>query len=202
MKASAVVILAVFLPVAMGPLPAARLTFPLHLSRPHGLPCGRRCTWGFSTNSALLLPGLNGATPRPDVPRRRSDDGDRLSAHRSGLAPNGMKPEGSVQIRGEGPAGQAGVLATCADGLAWSPQKPTGNFSRGDFAALNRYLQNGSDFAIGRGRDCHLDAEGMVLRLPTKAVPEPASLTLIPIKNTGRPRQAGALVGMRHHFIG
>lgn len=62
----------------------------------------------------------------------------------------------------------------------------TYNFTSDQLAALNAYVLNGKDVALGFDPDCHFYNQGIAFKITTAAVPEPSAVALL----------GGGLVGL------
>jgi hypothetical protein len=79
-------------------------------------------------------------------------------------------------------ANNTGNTNLFAKSFTTTPTDWSYNFTSAQVLALNSYIANGGDIALGMDPDCHFFNEGVTLTLttgPLATVPEPASLSLM-----------------------
>jgi hypothetical protein len=79
-------------------------------------------------------------------------------------------------------ANNTGNTNLFAKSFTTTPTDWTYNFTSAQVLALNSYIANGGDIALGMDPDCHFFNNGVTLTLttgPLATVPEPASLSLM-----------------------
>ncbi|MBN1941784.1 MAG: PEP-CTERM sorting domain-containing protein [Phycisphaerae bacterium] len=135
-------------------------------------------TWGIQADVDVSNLVITGATLSFDDIRNWDSSSNDLWVHLLDSAPEGVR-----MYRDYGGGGDAfamqGVLLEHYEDLPSTAQDITYTFSASEIQALNAYLQNGANFALGFDPDCHFYNEGVTLVLEYSGVPEPASMTLL-----------------------
>lgn len=135
-------------------------------------------TWCIRPDAEVAEIVVTGATLFFEDIRNWDNSPNDLWIHLLDTALSGVRRYGDASGGGDAFAGQ-GVLLEHYRNLPSRAQDITYIFSNEEVLALNLYLQNGDDFALGFDPDCHFYNNGITLVLEYTSVPEPASAGLL-----------------------
>ena len=123
---------------------------------------------------------IHSATLRFKSLRNYNNASNRLYVQLLDTAPEGVRWYWDNQGGGNNFAGQGTPLVTYQN-LTTTPLTREHDFDTAQLAALNSYMQNGGDFALGIDPDCHFYNCGVELDLECGVIPEPASVGVLAI---------------------
>ncbi|MBN1555811.1 MAG: hypothetical protein JXA11_13790 [Phycisphaerae bacterium] len=137
-------------------------------------------TWGIVAGRDISGFVITGASLFFDDIRNWDASDNDLWIHLLDSAPSGVRAYRDYGGGGDAFAYQ-GVLLEHYEDLPVTAQDITYTFTNDEVLALNLYLQNGDNFALGFDPDCHFYNNGVTLRLVYTSVPEPACLAVLSV---------------------
>ncbi len=144
----------------------------------YDLPHRYYLTWGIRLDEEIGEVRFTGAQLRFDDICNSDDGPNTLYVHLLDSAPEGVAAHWDNHGGGDDFAGQGVELVTYVD-LPPTRQDLIYDFTTEELAALNQYVRNGNDLALGFDPDCHYDNSGVSLNLFHQPVPEPSALALV-----------------------
>jgi hypothetical protein len=136
-------------------------------------------TWGIATDQDVSNIRITGASLFLNDIRNYDYSVNDLWIHLLDEAPDGVTSyTDNGDYQQDAFAGE-GVLLEHYSNLPASAQDITYVFDNDEILALNEYLHNDGNFALGFDPDCHFYNNGVTLTLTYGVTPEPASLGLL-----------------------